>query len=434
MYRGKEVVLCVLKNTDAGLKALTRGAANVPKVNESCLLFHSKVDYAVDPNFTYRAAGDILKISTNGQWVDDFWSRDLKRVLDSFFIAAFPYYDTKTEKIIYFVNLRSMEPSMFNTEMVEQLCHNETTTWQPLSIFFEDLASLGVETARDGTLQAYVDKYWQKYNVETIFESDNDKFVLRDRVENRLPDYMLVLCEDHPDWSTHRDILISALFMGDADTYIKIIDAPKLVEPTEEELLHAKGIILTGGHYSAYEDLEWLKALQKNLKKWTDTYDNLKILGFCLGSQIMALAHGGDVKKLETPFVFGTETFNVQQNFASKDYVRDSVYQLGEANELTLLESHGDHVSRLPDNATLYASSAGAYNELWGIGDNVLCFQAHPEVNRDMWDSVLKDRLVMRKIIDQEMKEKAETNFRNHPVDYIGLRDICARFLGIVKD
>lgn len=46
--------------------------------------------------------------------------------------------------------------------------------------------------------------------------------------------------------------------------------------------------------------------------------------------------------------------------------------------DLTLLISHQDQVTRLPENATLIASSEFCQYAAYHIDDQVLCFQGHP--------------------------------------------------------
>jgi GMP synthase-like glutamine amidotransferase len=51
--------------------------------------------------------------------------------------------------------------------------------------------------------------------------------------------------------------------------------------------------------------------------------------------------------------------------------------------ELTLLISHQDQVTSLPENATVIASSDFCPFAAYHINDQVLCFQGHPEFIHD---------------------------------------------------
>lgn len=48
-------------------------------------------------------------------------------------------------------------------------------------------------------------------------------------------------------------------------------------------------------------------------------------------------------------------------------------------DKLTLLISHQDQVTALPENATVLASSEFCPFAAYHINDQVLCFQGHPE-------------------------------------------------------
>ena len=51
--------------------------------------------------------------------------------------------------------------------------------------------------------------------------------------------------------------------------------------------------------------------------------------------------------------------------------------------DLTLLISHQDQVTALPENATVIASSEFCPYAAYHINDQVLCFQGHPEFIHD---------------------------------------------------
>ena len=51
--------------------------------------------------------------------------------------------------------------------------------------------------------------------------------------------------------------------------------------------------------------------------------------------------------------------------------------------EFSLLVSHKDQVTSLPDGAELLATSDFCPNAMYAIGDHVLTFQGHPEFEKD---------------------------------------------------
>ena len=52
-----------------------------------------------------------------------------------------------------------------------------------------------------------------------------------------------------------------------------------------------------------------------------------------------------------------------------------------EFEEIGLLKQHHEVVSKMPDRAVLLGSSNRTHHEMWMIPDQVLCFQASPEIN-----------------------------------------------------
>jgi len=63
-----------------------------------------------------------------------------------------------------------------------------------------------------------------------------------------------------------------------------------------------------------------------------------------------------------------------------------------QVEELTLLISHQDQVTQLPENATVIASSDFCPYAAYHIGDQVLCFQGHPEFIHDYSRALLELR------------------------------------------
>ena len=48
------------------------------------------------------------------------------------------------------------------------------------------------------------------------------------------------------------------------------------------------GVLLSGGHYSAYEELEWIRELEAWLRAAVAQHPSVRFLGMCFGCQILA--------------------------------------------------------------------------------------------------------------------------------------------------
>lgn len=94
-------------------------------------------------------------------------------------------------------------------------------------------------------------------------------------------------------------------------------------------------------------------------------------------------------QQLPSGMYIGKETIELTDSFIELDYVKQQVDKkvapvnpnksfllenLKEELKLQVLPScHGEHVSRLPPDATLGGSSKRTPNEIWTIGKRVLC-------------------------------------------------------------
>jgi len=98
---------------------------------------------------------------------------------------------------------------------------------------------------------------------------------------------------------------------------------------------------------------------------------------------------GGRTEKMpynsERPKCLGREWIQPTDEFYEqpwvKRYMENNSYERETFPKIVLQESHGDHVSEIPDGATLLASSESCNVEMYSIGDRALCFQSHPDFN-----------------------------------------------------
>lgn len=132
-----------------------------------------------------------------------------------------------------------------------------------------------------------------------------------------------------------------------------------------------KGIILSGGPYSVYSpDAPHVDEAVFQL--------DVPILGICYGLQELAWHHGKGVAAGEKR-EYGKATLQLQKHAGKSAHI-DKLFE-GLENELVWM-SHGDKVSRLPDNFHTIASTANA--PFAGIAHdtkNLYGIQFHPEVS-----------------------------------------------------
>lgn len=128
------------------------------------------------------------------------------------------------------------------------------------------------------------------------------------------------------------------------------------------------GWITSGSRRSCYEDEGWIVDLHDLARELAAR--RRPHVGICFGHQLIARALGGEVERAEVGWGIGAKTFRVCEA---------APWMQPRADEVTLLMSHRDQVTRLPEGATVLASApycpVGAYR----IDEHVFCVQGHPE-------------------------------------------------------
>jgi len=138
-------------------------------------------------------------------------------------------------------------------------------------------------------------------------------------------------------------------------------------------------LLIMGGYMNVDEEekFPWLKEEKQQIKKAIDA--RKKVIGICLGSQLIAAASGKEVykgKKKEIGFF--------PLNFSDKALEHSLFNHF--SKEYTVFHWHGDTFD-LPDNARLVASTPVCRNQAFIIENNVLALQFHFEMN----ETVIED-------------------------------------------
>ncbi|MEJ7762792.1 MAG: glutamine-hydrolyzing GMP synthase [Thermomicrobiales bacterium] len=127
--------------------------------------------------------------------------------------------------------------------------------------------------------------------------------------------------------------------------------------------LHPKGVILSGGPASVYDEGA------PTLPDWV-LAEGLPVLGICYGMQLLALAHGGKVAPAAHR-EYGPATIEVSAGNAP--------LFAGMPTSLDVWMSHGDHIATPPPGFDVLARSANSPVAAMGRGA-VVGLQFHPEV------------------------------------------------------
>ena len=151
-------------------------------------------------------------------------------------------------------------------------------------------------------------------------------------------------------------------------------------------------LVILGAPESANDDLPYLQAEQKLIKKTVD--DNIPVLGICLGSQLIAKTFGGKVyhgPKKEIGFYHDLKIDTNSKLFS------------GFTNPFTVFHWHGDTFD-LPEGAIRLAHSENYQNQAFQI-NSAVGLQFHLEVNAEMinlWLDKTREKLEQIPYIDPQ--------------------------------
>jgi GMP synthase (glutamine-hydrolysing) len=168
---------------------------------------------------------------------------------------------------------------------------------------------------------------------------------------------------DHGDYPE----LFGALFAGTpVDLVTYVADQGRLpADPGE-----CDAWVVSGSAASVYEPFEWIDRTSRFLTRVVDA--DVPLVAVCFGHQLLAQALGGRVERSDRGWGVGIHRYDVVApvpRWPGPDAPTD----------LTLLASHQDQVTRLPDGATVLASSAHCPVAAYALGPRVVAVQAHPE-------------------------------------------------------
>jgi GMP synthase-like glutamine amidotransferase len=127
-------------------------------------------------------------------------------------------------------------------------------------------------------------------------------------------------------------------------------------------------ILVTGSPCSVHDDHDWIARLIELIQEAEDR--KLRIIGSCFGHQLVACAFGGDVGHNEKGWVIGNYPVHISRQI---DWMQPAM------TTTSLYHFNQERVTRLPEDAVAFAHTDDYENYGYTIGDNLLCFQGHPE-------------------------------------------------------
>lgn len=143
---------------------------------------------------------------------------------------------------------------------------------------------------------------------------------------------------------------------------------------------HFDAYLVTGSKADSFANDPWIVILRAYLRARFESGDVL--LGVCFGHQILALVLGGDTQRSNKGWGIGVHSYDLHK----PQWLDDAPKQF------QLLISHRDQVVALPHKAKVLASSEFCEYAAFTIGQQVLCFQGHPEFTPEFSAALLRIR------------------------------------------
>ncbi len=158
------------------------------------------------------------------------------------------------------------------------------------------------------------------------------------------------------------------------------------MDPTEFD-----GFVSTGSSVSVYDDLEWIQRFEEFLRKLYQL--EIKYFGVCFGHQMLARALGGEVGKANQGWMVGVKSVEVH---SAQDWMGPNIQTSAEnKTKVNIISSHQDQVITLPKGGFPIASSLDCPIAMFGVGDNLVGIQGHPEFQREYAQPLLESRREM---------------------------------------
>jgi len=144
---------------------------------------------------------------------------------------------------------------------------------------------------------------------------------------------------------------------------------------------HYDAYLVTGSKADSFGTDPWIETLKVFLLSRYQRGD--KLLGICFGHQLLAIVLGGHAQRATQGWGVGIHRYRVHAQ---------APWMTPHDGDVTLLISHQDQVTALPEGATVVASSEFCPFAAYQLNGQVLCFQGHPEFVHDYSRALLELR------------------------------------------
>lgn len=236
--------------------------------------------------------------------------------------------------------------------------------------------------------------------------------------------FAVLVCEDAEKWGgkDHIGRRFKSLFEREDDTEWRWFNACAGDLPAAQDLDKYQGVIISGSHYSANDDKEWIRQTEELIVSLAKKPTSPRLVGICFGHQLVAKALGGVVGKNPSgKFVLQTEKVR-----STKE--NSIVSRLFENGPIDVLKSHSECVTELPAKAQSLASSSTCEHEIILFTENILGVQFHTECTPEEFEEKILPVLLSYNVLTKEEGEMVRESFKI-PVQSFQVNNMLRDFL-----
>lgn len=157
--------------------------------------------------------------------------------------------------------------------------------------------------------------------------------------------------------------------------------------------------IIPGSKFSAYDNFEWIKQLSQFIVELHK--QQKKLIGICFGHQLIAQALGGKTEAHAAGWGVGVMASNISkhENWMQPD-----------KKSYSLVISHHDQVTVLPENAELIAENDFCPVSGFKLSNSIITFQGHPEFSNEYLEYIMQTR---RELMGEHAYQEALSSMHN---------------------
>ncbi len=240
----------------------------------------------------------------------------------------------------------------------------------------------------------------------------------------------LLLCDDTDEadrdqYGTYSGMFRNALDPGSAEirlTAIRCFQGEALPQPEEFD-----GYMISGSRYSVYDDLPWIKSLQRFVVDCREK--NVRVVGICFGHQLIAHALGGRTEKAACGWGFGIQAANITDR---KSWMNGSGRrpQPLDGDRYNLIVIHQDQVVEVPPGFETIAENDFCPNSMIVAGNKMLGIQGHPEFSKEFCAFRAEYR---KELIGPEVYRQALRSLAQHDTDSAAVMQWISNFLRLER-